>query len=107
MTMPVRTNEERDAALVSARAVRRVRAQLRDDIRNGQLSACEVLTGYNTNEDWARVKVRWLLESIPGMGQVKVSSLMDQLRIAPSRRVRGLGIHQRAALVDSLKDRNV
>jgi len=107
MTMPVRTNEERDAALVSARAVRRVRAQLRDDIRKGQLSACEVLTGYPSNKDWARVKVSWLLESIPGMGQVKVSSLMDQLRIAPSRRVRGLGIHQRAALVDSLKDRNV
>jgi hypothetical protein len=106
MTMPVRTNEERDAALVSARAVRRDRAQLRDDIRNGQLSACEVLTGYESNEGWAKVKVNWLLESIPGMGQVKVSSLMDQLRIAPSRRVRGLGIHQRAALVDSLKDRN-
>jgi hypothetical protein len=106
MMMPIRTVEERDAALMAARDARRARAQLRADIRNGQLNACEVLTGYPSNDDWARVKVSWLLESIPGMGKVKVGSLMDRLRIAPSRRVRGLGVHQRSALVETLRDRN-
>jgi hypothetical protein len=107
MMMPVRTIEERDAALVAARDVRRARAQLRHDIKNGQVSVPEILTAYESNEGWAKVKVNWLLESIPGMGQVKVATLMDHLGIAPSRRVRGLGIHQRAALLDSLEDRNV
>jgi ribosomal protein S13 len=44
------------------------------------------------------MKVSALLESLPGVGKVRAKQLMERLGIADSRRVRGLGTNQRAAL---------
>ncbi len=41
-----------------------------------------------------------LLEALPGIGHVRAAAIMERLGIAASRRVLGLGIHQRRALVD-------
>ena len=46
-----------------------------------------------------------LLEALPGIGQVRAAAIMEQLGIAASRRVRGLGIHQRRALVDFIDNK--
>jgi ribosomal protein S13 len=48
----------------------------------------------------AKIKVSTLLESLPGYGKAKVAKLMDELKIDPSRRVKGLGEIQRKALID-------
>ena len=53
----------------------------------------------------ASVRVSWLLESVPGIGCVRAERLMSDLRIAPSRRVQGLGERQRAALIAALGER--
>ena len=37
-------------------------------------------------------------ESLPGVGKVRAKQIMERLGIAESRRVRGLGANQRAAL---------
>ena len=39
-----------------------------------------------------------MLESLPGVGKVRARQIMEQLGISESRRVRGLGAKQLAAL---------
>ena len=45
-----------------------------------------------------KMKVSALLESMPGVGKVRARQLMDKIGISESRRVRGLGTNQVAAL---------
>ena len=40
-----------------------------------------------------------LLQSMPGLGKVRAAQVMERLKISESRRVRGLGAKQVAALV--------
>jgi ribosomal protein S13 len=44
------------------------------------------------------MKVAALLASMPGVGKVRAQAIMDRLAISPTRRVRGLGDNQIAAL---------
>ena len=46
-----------------------------------------------------KLKVVALLESLPGVGKVKARAIMAEIGISESRRVRGLGPHQAAALI--------
>jgi ribosomal protein S13 len=46
------------------------------------------------------MKVSALLESMPGVGRVRARQIMDEVGIAASRRVRGLGSNQARALLD-------
>jgi ribosomal protein S13 len=41
-----------------------------------------------------------LLESLPGVGRVTAKTIMTEIGISESRRVRGLGPHQIAKLVE-------
>jgi len=43
-----------------------------------------------------------MLESLPGVGKVKARRLMEEVGIADTRRVRGLGAQQRVALLEAL-----
>lgn len=51
-----------------------------------------------TDEIIGDMKVSALLESLPGVGEVRAKQIMERLGIAESRRVRGLGTNQRPAL---------
>ena len=44
------------------------------------------------------MRVVELLQSVPGLGRVRARQVMERLSIAESRRVRGLGVKQVAAL---------
>ena len=44
------------------------------------------------------MKVSALLESLPGVGKVRAKQIMERLGISETRRVRGLGANQIAAL---------
>ena len=59
-----------------------------------------VLDDAENDEAVAKLKVSALLESLPGVGKVRAAAVMEQLEIAPSRRVRGLGERQRQALLN-------
>ena len=50
-----------------------------------------------------RMKVSTLIETLPGFGKAKVKKVMSELQIAESRRLRGLGERQEAALLERLK----
>ena len=49
-----------------------------------------------------RMKVSTLIETLPGYGKAKAEKIMTELNIADSRRLRGLGERQQAALLERL-----
>jgi ribosomal protein S13 len=69
------------------------------------MTGSEVIRGADDVPLWAGLRVTWLLEALPGVGPVRAERLMAAAGIAPSRRVRGLGERQRAALLDALAGR--
>lgn len=98
MPLPSLTAEQRAAAVERATAARKVRAEIRADLKAGRLSISDVVHRADTDEAVAKLKVASLLEAMPGIGKAKAASIMDKLGISHSRRVRGLGPHQLAAL---------
>ncbi|MFA5564419.1 MAG: integration host factor, actinobacterial type [Acidimicrobiia bacterium] len=99
-TPPELSVEERLAALAKAAEVRRSRAELKERLKMGSLSLEELLETAKSDEVAARTKVLAVLESLPGVGKVKARRAMEEIGIAESRRVRGLGPQQRQALLD-------
>lgn len=109
MTLPSLTPDERAAAMRKATGARRERAAVKVRLReaSGSLGAtlAAILDEASSSEALAKMKVSDLLEAVPGVGPIKTRRLMADLSIAPSRRLRGLGRHQRAALVERFADR--
>ena len=97
---PVLTEEQRKAALEKAAEARRVRADLKDRLKMGSVTLGEVLDQAAEDEIVGKTKVLAVLESLPGVGKVKARRLMEEIGIAESRRLRGLGDQQRAALLE-------
>ncbi len=98
MALPPLTPEQRQAALTKAAASRRERAEVKNRLKNAGGSIIDVLHEGRTNEVIAKMRVVELLQSMPGLGKVRARQMMERLNIAESRRVRGLGIKQVAAL---------
>ncbi|MEI6361217.1 MAG: integration host factor, actinobacterial type [Actinomycetes bacterium] len=103
MSAPARSPEERSRALEAALAARQERARLRVALKSRELSPLTVLDEADDNPLWANLKVTWLLECLPGIGTVRADRILTDAQIAPSRRIQGLGIRQRAALVAELE----
>ena len=96
---PQLTAEQRQAALAKAAVARRARAEIKDRLKMGSLSLVELFALAQTDETIAKIKVLALLESLPGVGKVKARRVMDDVGIAETRRVQGLGTQQRARLL--------
>ena len=100
MALPQLTDEQRKAALEKAAQARHERAELREKIKSGKVTLEEVLD--SDDPIACRMKVSTLIESLPGYGKAKAEKVMRELQIAESRRLRGLGERQRAALLERL-----
>jgi len=100
-TPPPLSPEQRAAALAKAARARKVRAELRESLRVGESTLADVLAGAG-DEIIGGMKVKAVLTALPGLGKVKSYRLMERLGIAENRRVRGLGPHQRQALLEAL-----
>lgn len=99
MALPPLTDEQRAAALAKAAEARKARAQLKVRLKHSGASLADVLESGEQDEVVGKMKVSAVLEAMPGVGKVRAQKIMERLGISPSRRVRGLGSHQRAALV--------
>ena len=93
-TPPQLTAEQRVAALAKASASRKRRAEVKNQIKNGLLSIDDVLSLALSDDAIGKMRVKELLESLSGVGKIRVISLMDRLNISPTRRIQGLGRHQ-------------
>jgi len=96
---PVLTQEERAAALAKARISRSHRAEIKAEVRAGSLTVEQVLDLANSDEAIAKMRVSELLESISGVGKIRAIAILDRMGISRTRRIMGLGHHQRAALI--------
>ena len=98
---PVLTPEQREAALAKAAEARRARAELKEKLKMGSLSLSELISQADGNDTVGKMKVLAVLEALPGVGKVKARRTMEEIGIADTRRVRGLGEQQRKALLDA------
>ena len=99
MALPPLTPEQRSAALLKAAAARKARAELKVRLKSSGASLADVLDEGQTDEAVGKMKVLAVIEAMPGVGKVRAQRIMETLEISPSRRVRGLGTHQRQALL--------
>ena len=100
MALPQLTDEQRKEALAKAAEARKARAELKEQLKRGDISLKEVLAKASSDEIIGKTKVSALLESLPKVGKVKAKEIMDELEIAQTRRLRGLADRQRRALLE-------
>lgn len=100
MALPQLTEEQRQENLKKAAAARHARAELREKIKNGQVSLESVLN--SDDPAAARMPVRALIESLPGYGKAKAQRILDELGVSAKRRIQGLGSRQREKLIELL-----
>lgn len=98
MALPTLTPEQRKAALEKAAAARQLRAEVKNRLKSSRASLTEVIQESRANDVIAKLKVIDLLQSMPGVGKVRARQTMERLGISETRRVRGLGTNQIAAL---------
>lgn len=104
MPVPTLTPEQRAAALQKAAAARRRRAEVKNRLKHSGASLVAVLADGEKDDVIGKMKVSAVLEAMPGVGKVRAQRIMEKLGISPTRRVRGLGINQRAALTREFAD---
>lgn len=107
MSQPVPPPVDRAAASQAAIAARRARAQIKHQIASGMRPARDVADAAwrDSAGAEARLRVRELLASIPGMGPARVARVLDTLGISERKRVGGLGVRQRLRLREWLAAR--
>ena len=98
MAIPTLTPEQLQAAREAATRARRLRADLKDEVRSGKLTLGAALDKAAQDDILAHVKVVDLLKAMPRVGEKRAAEIMERLEIAANRRVRGLGRHQVAGL---------
>lgn len=100
MTLPELTAEQRAAALKKAAEARRIRAGVKNRLKYSQDSLTKVIEQGKKDDIIGKMRVSALLESLPGIGKVRARAIMGEIGISESRRVRGLGPNQIAALIE-------
>ena len=103
MALPPLTPDQRAAALEKAAKARKERAEIKARLKKNELKLSDVLKEGQTDDVLGKMKVSALLEAVPGIGKVRARQIMERLGIAESRRVRGLGANQRAALENEFR----
>jgi hypothetical protein len=98
LKLPVLTLKEKKSALEKAQKMRSERKEIREKLKTGNLSLVEVLT-QDTDEVMGKMRVAYLLASLPRVGKTTAKKVMEEIGIDESRRVQGLGKRQKEALL--------
>ena len=101
-TPPVLDPAQRAAALAKAAVARAARAELKSKLKMGSVTLRQALENADSDPVVGKLKVLAMLESLPGLGKVKARRVMEEIGIADSRRVQGLGAQQRISLLEKL-----
>jgi hypothetical protein len=106
--------------------VRRIRAEVKRMIQDGETSLAEVLEASevsrlaaavsealgvecstaDVSDALARMRVVDLLRALPGFGHARAERLMKVAHISSQRRIRGLGHRQQVEILKALDERN-
>jgi hypothetical protein len=96
---PLLSSEDRAAALAKAAEARRARSELKSLLKMGSISLREAIDRTASDEVIAKTKVLTVLESLPRLGKVKSRRLLEEIGIAETRRMQGLGEIQKTKLL--------
>lgn len=98
MALPELTPEARAEALRKAAAARKERSEVLAQLKDGTLPLQQVLD--RDDAVIGKTHIKRVLESLPGIGKIRASRLLDDLGISERRRVQGLGARQKARLLE-------
>jgi guanylate kinase len=98
---PKLTTQERRDALKAAVAARRSRAAFKEEIKVGKKSWKDAFSAQD--ESIKKMRVRELIESLPGVGEVRAKNILERAGISPTRRVGGVGRSQYEKLLELMK----
>ena len=101
MSIPKLSKSERAKALAKAQKIRSQRMEVRQQLKAGKLGLADILADAD-NEVYAKMRVKYLLESLPLVGKITAAKLMEEIGIDEARRVQGLGSRQKSALLEKL-----
>lgn len=100
MALPSLTPEQRAEALAFAARARQRRADFKERLKKREIKVSQLLHAAESDAALAKMRVEDMLSSVPRIGPTRAKRLMKELGIAPGRRLRGLGKHQRKGLTD-------
>jgi len=98
---PKLSAQERRDALKAAVAARRTRAAFKEEIKVGKKSWKDAFSAQD--ESIKKMRVRELIESLPGVGEVRAKNILEKAGISPTRRVGGVGRSQYEKLLELMK----
>jgi hypothetical protein len=104
MPLPELDDDARREALNKAAEARKLRAEMKQRLKAGEVGLSEVLARADDSEVIARTRVSEVLEAMPRVGRIRARRLMERLDISSSRRLRGLGANQRERLLAEFPD---
>lgn len=102
--MPINTeitDEQRREYLEKAKAARKQLAEIRRKMKWMEVEPLEVLD----SPEAQRMRLRYFIESLPGVGKTKSKQILEELGIDEKRRLGSLGCRQRDKIVKLLNER--
>lgn len=102
--MPINTeitDEQRRDYLEKAKAARKQLAEIRRKMKWMEVEPLEVLDAPEAQ----RMRLRYFIESLPGVGKTKSKQILEELGIDEKRRLGSLGCRQRDKIVKLLNER--
>jgi hypothetical protein len=97
--VPLLDDDARRRAARAAIEARRHRADWKARLAAGEVGLAELLRASETDVALAGMRVADALGALPGVGPRGVERILEVCRIAPTRRLRGLGANQRNELL--------
>ena len=99
---PKLTLDQRRAALAKAARSRKIRAQFKAEIKTGTRHWLEAF--HSTDEAIRKMRVKELLQALPGCGEIRAAAILERAGISTARRVQGVGRSQYESLRRILKE---
>ncbi len=101
MTIPKLSEEARKEALQKAQQMRSARTKIRQELKSNQITLAELLERKD-EKVIGKMRVKYLLESLPQVGKITAQKIMEEVGIDEARRVQGLGTRQMNDLLKRL-----
>lgn len=99
MKLPELSVSEKKKALEKAQEMRSRRRDIREKLKKGSMTLSEILANPD-DEVLGKMRVAYLLASLPRVGKTTAQKIMDEIGIDQARRVQGLGKRQKEALLE-------
>ena len=103
MNIPKTDLETKIGGLQKARLLKQKRAQIKAGLKKGSINLQDLVADESLFEAALPMRVIELVSALSGYGKTTAARLLESLKIAPSKRLSGLGKRQKKAFYDYFK----